>query len=68
MVLILIIIYATCGPAWLWNLLTIRSYIVDWEDWTEATSRDTWHDTEYIRWNLARKPKRDYDDMSTWVL
>lgn len=48
--------------------LIICSYIVDWEEWSEATSKDTWRDLQYVVWNLARVSKGDYNDMSTWIL
>ena len=46
----------------------ICSYIVDWEEWSEPTSRDVWHETQYIGWNLAIVMNGKYHDMSTWIM
>lgn len=44
------------------------SYIVDWEEWTEASDEDGWRNNQYIGWNLARVKGGSYNDMSTWIL
>jgi hypothetical protein len=47
---------------------TMFSYIVDWEEWTEASDQDGWRNNQYIGWNLARVKGGSYNDMSTWIL
>ncbi|KAL1979309.1 hypothetical protein VTN96DRAFT_6229 [Rasamsonia emersonii] len=51
-----------------WDREKQKCYIVDWEEWSEATDEDVWRDTQYIAWNLAWVRSHNYNDMSTWTL
>ncbi|KAF3483728.1 uncharacterized protein GIQ15_03052 [Arthroderma uncinatum] len=60
----------------LWDRDGKKCYILDFEVWRKARMdtkskrkrRDSWHNMEYVRWNLAIRRGGDFEDMSTWVL